>query len=168
LNALTNVQPLQVAASDHEGTAILRLAGFGHEGQNTLGAFAYPISQQGTEEVRVTTLDAIADAYSLDRIDVFKIDAEGAELGVLRGATRVLSRYRPLIVMELVEAALAHQGASREALMGFLEQLGYRFWVFGPLGRPQPVSRVELDGINIVAAHKEHGDILYKLFPAQL
>jgi FkbM family methyltransferase len=53
LNRLMNVQALRVAASDREDWAVLRLAGFGHEGQNTLGGFAYRIEQQGSEEVKL-------------------------------------------------------------------------------------------------------------------
>jgi FkbM family methyltransferase len=165
LNRLTNIRPLKFAASDDAGVAVLRIAGFGHEGQNTLGQFAYSITQEGAEEVSTTTLDAIASEYALHRIDVIKIDAEGGELRVLRGASRILSNDRPLIVMEIVEAALAHQGASREALVDFLLQLGYRFWVFGPSGRPELVSRIDLDGVNIVAAHDQHRGRLCELFP---
>ena len=91
LNRLTNIRPLRLAASDNQGVAILRIAGFGHEGQNTLGGFAYSITQQGTEEVVTTTLDAIATEHSLQRVDIIKIDAEGGELRVLHGAPRVLS-----------------------------------------------------------------------------
>lgn len=152
LNRLANICPLQLAASDRDGLATLRIAGFGHEGQNTLGGFAYPIGQQGTEQVRLASLDNITKEQSLKRVDVIKIDAEGGELRVLAGAHEMLTKDRPLILLELAEAALMHQGASREAVLSFLQQLGYRFWVFGPSGYPQAVSRVDLDGVNIIAA----------------
>ncbi len=157
-NRLTNVTPLQLAASDREGLATLRIAGFGHEGQNTLGGFAYSIAQEGTEEVHVTTLDTVAEQHSLNRIDVIKIDAEGAELKVLSGAEKILKTYRPLLLIELVEAALLHQNASREAVLRLLQTFGYRFWVFGPSGRPQPVPWVDLDGVNIIAVHSRYAE----------
>ena len=155
INRVKNVYPLQMAASDRDGFATLRIAGFGHEGQNTLGAFAYAIEEEGTEKVRLTTLDNVAKEQSLDNVDIIKIDAEGGELGVLNGAYKILTTHHPLILLELVEAALVHQGASREAVLSFLQGVGYRFWVFGPSGRPEAVPRVDLDGVNIIAAYRE-------------
>ena len=145
-----------MAASDREGVATLRIAGFGHEGCNTLGGFAYAIEQEGTEEVRLATLDNIVSERALRRVDVVKIDAEGGELGVLKGARKILTTHHPLVLFELVEAALVHQGASREAVLNFLEEVGYHFWVFSPSGLPEAVSRVDLDGVNIIAAYGEY------------
>jgi FkbM family methyltransferase len=160
LNRLANICPLRLAASDRTGVATLRIAGFGHEGCNTLGGFAYAIEQEGTEKVQMATLDNIVNAHALTRVDVVKIDAEGGELGVLKGAYKILTTHRPLILFELVEAALVHQGASREAVLSFLHEVGYRFWVFGPEGRPEPVDRVDLDGVNIIAARRDYQGIL--------
>ena len=156
LNRLANICPLRLAASDRDGVATLRIAGFGHEGCNTLGGFAYAIEQEGTEEVRLATLDNIVSERALRRVDVVKIDAEGGELGVLKGARKILTTHHPLVLFELVEAALVHQGASREAVLNFLEEVGYHFWVFSPSGLPEAVSRVDLDGVNIIAAYGEY------------
>jgi hypothetical protein len=137
------------------GFVTLRIAGFGHEGQNTLGGFAYQITQEGTEKLGLMTLDALAKDYSLGRIDVIKIDAERGELGVLKGPRRILTTYRPLVLIEIVEAALLHQGASREAVLSFLQGADYCFWMFGPSGRPERVASVQLDGVNIIAVHQD-------------
>lgn len=50
-------------------------------------------------EVQVARLD---DLFSGDRLDLVKIDVEGAELGVLRGAEQVIARTRPVIMFESV------------------------------------------------------------------
>lgn len=155
LNASANVSALLMAASDREGAASLRLAGFGHEGLNTLGEFAYAIEQEATEEIRLITLDSIIKKHRLERIDVLKMDVEGGELNALKGATAILAKHKPLILLEIVEAALKHQGASREAVLDFLESFGYRFLVFGPKGRPEHVESVDVDGVNIVAMHRD-------------
>ncbi len=51
-------------------------------------------------EVSVRTLDSLVGELGLDRLDVLKIDVEGFELDVLRGARAVLSRFRPITQIE--------------------------------------------------------------------
>jgi FkbM family methyltransferase len=155
LNGLTNVAALRQAASDRSGVASLRLAEFGHEGLNTLGEFAYSIEQQASEEVSLITLDSLIASQNLSRVDFLKMDVEGGELNALKGAQSVLATHKPLILIEIVEAALKHQGASRDSVLDFLQSFGYRFLIFGPNGRPEPVSAVTVDGVNIVAMHRE-------------
>jgi FkbM family methyltransferase len=57
-------------------------------GQNTLNVSARP--GVPTISVRVTTADAYAAASAIDQIDLLKIDTEGYEASVLRGASRLL------------------------------------------------------------------------------
>jgi FkbM family methyltransferase len=155
LNRLANITIVPVAAGESEGRARLRIAGFGHEGQNTLGEFAYSVDGAGFEEVDVARLDHLVAEQALDRVDVLKIDTEGAELRVLRGASALLRKHRPLVVLELIDAALRHQGASRADVIKLLQEHGYCFWVFGSSGKPEPASSVELDGVNIIAVPRE-------------
>jgi FkbM family methyltransferase len=55
-----------------------------------------------TEAVQVRTLDNLADEYLADEnVGFVKIDVEGAELEVLRGATALLERDRPNLQVEL-------------------------------------------------------------------
>jgi FkbM family methyltransferase len=155
LNLTANVITLRMAATDHEGTAVLRLAEFGHEGLNTMGHFAYSVEQEAIEEVRLITLDSMVKTHKLSRVDVMKIDVEGGELNVLKGAQSVLANHKPLILLEILEAALKHQGAGRESVLELLKSFGYRFLIFGPKGLPEPVTSVEVDGVNIIALHRD-------------
>lgn len=63
--------------------------------------------------------------------DVLKIDAEGAELLVLRGARRLLRDRDPIIFCEVHPAQMRNCGASRHELELFLAELGY---TLEPLG----------------------------------
>jgi FkbM family methyltransferase len=73
-----------------------------------------------TERVRVRTLDS----YELSEVCLVKLDVEGNELNVLRGATETLRRsgYPPLLVEVWLEEWFR---AEREALAHFLGELGY-------------------------------------------
>ena len=51
-------------------------------------------------EVDVTTLDALVERLGLPKIDILKVDVEGSEPAVLRGARGILERQRPLLAFE--------------------------------------------------------------------
>lgn len=81
--------------------------------------------------VRMRPLDEmLADAAPAAgaRVAFLKIDVEGAEARVLRGATRVLTEHAPLIWMEINPSSLSAAGSSPAELGDVLEPLGYRFW----------------------------------------
>lgn len=50
--------------------------------------------EQRRERVQITTLDAYCSRNKVERVDFLKIDVEGHELAVLRGARRLLSEHR--------------------------------------------------------------------------
>jgi FkbM family methyltransferase len=57
---------------------------------------------------------------------LIKIDVEGAELEVLRGALNLLERCHPLLLIEVHGFALPGFGATPDDLIAFLARLGYR------------------------------------------
>jgi FkbM family methyltransferase len=73
--------------------------------------------------VRATTLDALT--ASLPRVDLVKLDLEGAELRALQGARRLLSEHRPALIIELEPDHLERQGGSLGALESLLRGAGY-------------------------------------------
>jgi FkbM family methyltransferase len=155
LNRASNVVAVQVAASDHCGSAELHIAETEHAGHNTLGSFAYQVRAVGTEKVELLSLDQLHVCCSLPRVDFIKIDAEGSELSVIRGARDLLDRFHPLLQIEILDAALESQGADRRDLLESLRSLGYRFSILGPTGRPRPADWIEQDGINFLACHPD-------------
>jgi hypothetical protein len=83
-----------------------------------LGARVYAFVANGAgREVTSVSLDDFARDHPAPR--VVKIDVEGAELRVLRGAERLLREHRPILVCEL------HGRENREQVRGLLE--GYEF-----------------------------------------
>ena len=53
----------------------------------------------GTEIVQVTTLDAYVREKNLQRVDFIKLDVEGAELDILRGAVTTIARFKPILAL---------------------------------------------------------------------
>lgn len=62
-------------------------------------------------EVAATPLDDLVAELGLTTVDVIKIDVEGHDIRVIRGAQRILDRFRPVVVMEFATLAISlHAG----------------------------------------------------------
>lgn len=99
------------------------------------------------EEVEVVTLDEWG--AHLGRLDFIKIDVEGFELDVLRGASGLLQRFRPAIVCEVTVFSEERYGVPPAASFAFLRALGYRGHVWRE-GRLVPVERPVDGAINYI------------------
>jgi FkbM family methyltransferase len=160
LNHLDNVRMVRKALAEFDGETELLVAQSEHAGQNTLGLFLYAeIQTAGKERVAVQTLDSLIEEHSLDRVDIVKLDVEGAEGRVLNGAHKLLSRMRPVLLLECNEAALGHQGSSTNAMLALLRNYDYRFFDFGdatsmiaaPAGTPIPETASGPYAVNTAA-----------------
>jgi len=130
LNNLENIRALRSAVGDHTGEAILQVNAPGKDGLNTIGKPTHPDSQVVTNEVvPITTLDSFMREGSVNRVDVIKIDVEGAERLVFLGAAGLLSRPNaPLI---LYESGCLTKGFDYHPVesMWLLQKFGYSFFV---------------------------------------
>ncbi len=75
--------------------------------------------------VRGRPIDHVAAELGLQRVDVVKVDVEGAEYLVLRGLRETLRRFHPKVVMEVVPAQLASLNATVEDVVSLMTELGY-------------------------------------------
>ena len=74
----------------------------------------------------VTTFDLWAAAAGLDRLDVVKIDVEGAEHEVIRGMRTTLRELRPrTLAIEMEDYLLERAGVASEDLVALLDELSY-------------------------------------------
>lgn len=122
LNELRNVSCYHAGCYSREGTMTYADLDFGIE--NNLGAAPLEPFQQGARNtVRVTRL--------VTPCDFLKIDVEGMEIDVLRGAAEMIREHRPIIYLE------ADRADKVQALWTYLRQLGYfPYWHTPPLFNP--------------------------------
>lgn len=126
-NGLENVTVEPCALGDKSGTAFMTAErGSGNAAIDSYGS--------GDAEVPVRTLDDFAFPAPVSAV---KIDVEGYELQVMRGASRLLDRDRPVILGEFNATWLQRRG---EDLSGLMEELHDREYViYGiELSRPRP------------------------------
>jgi FkbM family methyltransferase len=80
-----------------------------------------------TTGARVATLDSLIEELGVTRIDLIKLDVDGAEIDVLEGGRETLARFRPPIVMELAPYVMTERGFEEDALVTLLHNRGYMF-----------------------------------------
>ncbi len=81
-----------------------------------------------TEAARARSIDSVL-AESADRpVSLVKLDVDGFECDVLKGASKLLSDTRPIFVMELAPYVLEERGASLAELLSFFVPREYRFY----------------------------------------
>jgi FkbM family methyltransferase len=137
-----NITILPLALGDADGE--LRFAipppdnsGVGH----VVAAGGGPADAEEVIVVRSTTLDALHSG--LPRPSFVTIDVEGYEEAILRGAGRLLSETRPVIVIEVLSHLLRRAGSSPEAIAAALRQHDYRLheltrFGLAPISAPMP------------------------------
>lgn len=119
LNDYTNIRVLQVALSDRDGTANLQIG-------STSGSHTLSPEFNGLRTVAVPTrtLDGVVAEQQLGSVDMIKIDVQGLELAVLRGASQTL-RANPGIILLL---DLPKQSEKRRAIGEYLAPFGFTYF----------------------------------------
>lgn len=108
----------------------------------------------------ICTLDSWATAAGIERIDLLKMDVEGAEYRVLEGAQAVIAKTRPVMWVEANEVCLARDGKSVAMLLQRLA--GWDYVTQGVWDKRTRSMQ------NIVAIPKESADLIDKLGRARL
>jgi len=78
--------------------------------------------------VPIEKLDDYVIANKIEKIDFIKMDVEGAEYLVLKGAENVLKNYSPVIMLELQEVHTKYFGYSPEEVINYLGDLNYHLY----------------------------------------
>lgn len=132
---LTNVTVEAQGVGDRSGAFDLYMPS-----ENSPEASLVPIAGARTVKVPVTTLDARFPSGGR-RVGFLKVDVEGAELNVFKGAERLLREDRPALLFESEQRHL-RDGSSVADGFAFLQARGYRGW-FIHRGELKPVDRFD-------------------------
>ena len=100
--------------------------------------------------VEALTIDDLVAENDLD-VGLMKVDVEGSELSVLRGASRVLAEHRPVILVE-VGTGTRHQSAAANKVFDLLRDHGYELTY--PQAPGLPVSTGAFEGVLCVPGER--------------
>lgn len=114
----------------------------------------YPKEEQvETIQIQLDTLDNQLKQH--DRVDMIKIDVEGAELEVLRGAKKIIEKFHPIIVFEHGLGASDHYNTSPEDILTFFDDHQYQlFTLKGFIADEPALFRKEF--IDLYLTNKEY------------
>lgn len=116
INSLRNVFCLQKALSDKSGNLLVPI--LSTEVSNNFGALELGEWTYG-EEVDVTTIDSM----KLSSCRLIKIDVEGMELNVLRGARETIKKLKPVLYVEIDRAEKTKE------IISYVDKLGYDMYM---------------------------------------
>lgn len=144
LNRLHNVTVVPLALGSGAGLATLSIP------VKQSGSFGFGLSHFGKpddrwplvsqEIVAQTTIDEVAAALDVRRLDFIKADIEGWELRMLRGGGATLERFRPRLLLELTKNGLSRAGDTLDDAFAFLAARDYRAFTLTAGGSLEPVE----------------------------
>lgn len=130
------------------------------DGDGSISAPTYrlvlgPSSDPDAMAVTAARFDSIAEASGLDRLDIVKMDIEGAEGRALAGMMATLRRFRPVLLLEVHPEMLAIHGHDLAGIHRSLDDLDYTRMVVESDADPAtghhivagPLARLEAAGV---------------------
>jgi FkbM family methyltransferase len=153
---LVNVLAVQAVASERAGSLYLQRNPF-HPADHRIAEGTGVVANEDSDgsepgssascqasrvRVRSVTIDDVLRERGQPKVSLMKIDVQGAEERVLRGAMRTLRELRPPVFMEVDEAALRAMGSSAESVLELMISCRYEPHRIVK-GGPVRVSRTE-------------------------
>jgi FkbM family methyltransferase len=148
LNNLTNVRAFCLALSDKSGRTLL----YRHPKVGCDSLAAHGSVSEGPQEITTQVLDDVIRELPIDRVGVIKMDVQGAEEWVLRGARNILTTMHPVVIFESWPIGPPLLGLSPNGAWDLLESLGYKFFVLEGDGSLVAVKTLPAD-CNVVAIY---------------
>ena len=123
LNSLNNVIAYNIALSDEKGSIKCKVPSY-HEKGNFGGLSLNVLKNDVGIETAIDTLDNICGDIS--RCKLIKVDVEGMEESVLRGAKNIIEKYKPVLYLENDRPEKA------QSLMDYINSIGYKMYLHKP------------------------------------
>jgi FkbM family methyltransferase len=160
----TNVHVHDVALSNRSGTSLLHVPGAAVSPSASLESSALRETTGIMMECRVETLDNVLARERVGPLRFAKIDVEGHELAVFKGAEATLRRDRPYLLFECEQRHLSSH--TTRDVFAFLERLGYDGYLvydrgFLPIREFDPAVHQKQDGARFWAAEDYFNNFLF-------
>lgn len=123
---LSNCKVFNLGCGDKPGELNMISEKDTNSGENRIVSEVEVSDIKGLTKVRITTLDE--HLKDIQEVNLIKIDVEGFELHVLKGAVNILEKFKPTLFIEIDEKLLAANQSSPNDIFQFLQgNFNYRF-----------------------------------------
>ncbi len=153
LNNVSNAILINKAVNDDDGKKISFFSPDDLFGKGSMS----PIFTEKSEEVETTRLTSIISKLNIGKIDFLKVDVEGYEFFVFKGAKDLLvSENAPDIIFEFLD--WAETDATKEAGIAqrLLIEYGYKLYNFDSKNKVQPLANPIVEGGAMIFATKQN------------
>lgn len=157
LNGLTNVRIERIALADKNSTTDFFVGGADSLGSlKLINAKRSNLERVKRIKVPLRSLDRYLKMSELKKLKLIKVDAEGADLEVLKGAAGLLRKLHPYLIVEVFGLTWNTDVGRDKKIISYLQSLGYHPYsfeqgglrkYFPTMGQPQI--------INLFFAHRE-------------
>jgi len=131
INSYDNIKVYEAGLSDRDNTGVLFL-----DNEGNSGAASQRQNYGVKVPINLVTLDSILEENSVGQVRLVKIDVEGSEIQVLRGAERLLSSLNaPNVLCEVSELSLIKMGGGKDELFSLMRGHGYQAKIISPIRR---------------------------------
>lgn len=123
INNINNIVSYEMALSKEPKEGTLNICNF-HRGLNTLGTNLLRFNEENTQKIKIK-IESIDNLFLNKKVDLIKIDTEGAEYDILLGAKNTIAKFKPKILLEYYDENLKQFGRNIDNLNELISYLGY-------------------------------------------
>jgi FkbM family methyltransferase len=152
LNAADNVECRQAAVAEQDGLARFAVREDARANSSLVTVSADPLNEtdQRSIEIPCISLDRFVPDAGIDAIALLKVDVEGFEAAVFRGAHDVLLRTRPKVIyFEVCPVLAGRQGFEPGEAAALLEGHGYSLRRIAAGGALEPVTSSQAEAVSL-------------------
>lgn len=136
LSPYQNVHLIQKAITDKKTTCTVK---------SDIDNIGMAFIEEGSGETEAITIDSL----KLEELSFILMDCEGFELKALVGAEKTISKYKPVMVIEINDHTLRRTNTDRKEIFAWLDEMGY---IYRNIYANQGMNDDQLD---IICFHKD-------------
>lgn len=153
MNPDYNIVPNNFALGDRDGYGTIDITGKAQIGANSMvPGFVRKERIESTQRISVRRLDSYMTQNNLSNVALIKIDVEGYELPVLKGASDFFEKNRnslPPIIVEIVPSAYKQLNSSLHELEEFMLAFDYKaYCIYGQ--HRIDIKKIERPSMNVM------------------
>ncbi|MCR4263591.1 MAG: FkbM family methyltransferase [Candidatus Roizmanbacteria bacterium] len=128
VNHINNITPNQLCVGEKDGTMTFYIAT--NTDTSGIRKTEHQKEIKKTFKCTMTRLDTYCRKKKISKIDLIKIDVEGNELSILTSSRKLLSKYKPVLIVEFSTKTSKNFGYAPGDLYDFFTKLGYRLYYY--------------------------------------